>query len=148
MERSELGDAACPCANNGASGEGCLNSLGIGGKLIATGQASLSSDTLELSGSRMPNSSALYFQGTSQTGGTAFGDGKRCVAGAVHRLGIKTNASGASQYPGATDLPISIQGAVVAPGTRDYQIWYRNAAAFCTPNTFNLTNGWAIVWIP
>ncbi len=26
--------------------------------------------------------------------------------------------------------------------------WYRNAAAFCTPSTFNLTNGLSITWVP
>jgi hypothetical protein len=27
-----------------------------------------------------------------------------------------------------------------------YQLWYRNAAAFCTPSTFNLTNGLDVTW--
>jgi hypothetical protein len=35
---------------------------------------------------------------------------------------------------------------VTAAGTRTYQCWYRNAAAFCTPSTFNLTNGVLITW--
>jgi hypothetical protein len=39
-----------------------------------------------------------------------------------------------------------VRGAVTSPGTRSYQVWYRNAAAFCTPSTFNLTNGTSIVW--
>ncbi|MEY2806172.1 MAG: hypothetical protein RIR65_589, partial [Planctomycetota bacterium] len=34
------------------------------------------------------------------------------------------------------------------PGTRTYQAWYRNAAAFCTPSGFNLGNGLEIVWAP
>ncbi len=33
-------------------------------------------------------------------------------------------------------------------GNRTYQTWYRNAAAFCTASTFNLTNGTAIAWTP
>jgi hypothetical protein len=32
------------------------------------------------------------------------------------------------------------------PGTRTYQVWYRNAAAFCTISTFNLTNGIELSW--
>jgi hypothetical protein len=31
---------------------------------------------------------------------------------------------------------------------RSYQAWYRNAAAFCTPSTFNLTNGYSVTWAP
>src|SRR5690606_11794704 len=59
---------ACPCANTSGFGanEGCLNSLGMGGKLTATGTASLSNDSLVLNGTRMPDSSALFFQGTAQ----------------------------------------------------------------------------------
>jgi plastocyanin len=143
--------AACPCGNNALVGSdtGCLTSLGFGGRLSASGNASISADTLLLSGQSMPNSSALYFQGTTQQSagaGFAFGDGKRCVVGSVVRLGTKINAGNASSYPVGGDLSVSVKGLVVAPGTRYYQIWFRNAAAFCQPETFNLSNGWTIVW--
>jgi hypothetical protein len=144
---------ACPCGNNSASGSGrgCLNSLGSGALLSASGSASLAGDTVVLSGSGMPNSSALYFQGTVQQAGgagAAFGDGKRCAGGSVVRLGTKTNAAGASSYPGAGQPSVSVKGLVTTPGTRTYQVWYRNAAAFCTPSTFNLSNGFQITWAP
>ncbi|MEY4775009.1 MAG: hypothetical protein RIT40_2044, partial [Planctomycetota bacterium] len=29
-----------------------------------------------------------------------------------------------------------------------YQVWYRNAAAFCSAETFNLTNGVLATWSP
>jgi len=77
---------------------------------------------------------------------SVFGDGMRCAAGAIIRLGTKTNVGGASQYPEAGDASISSRGQVFAPGARYYQVWYRNAAAFCTAATFNLTNGWSISW--
>jgi hypothetical protein len=35
---------------------------------------------------------------------------------------------------------------VTAPGTRWYQVWYRNAAGFCTPATFNLSNAVRVDW--
>ncbi len=144
---------ACPCGNNAAlgSGTGCLSSLGTGGRIAADGAASVAADTLVLRGTQMPNSSALYFQGTTQAGaglGTVFGDGLRCASGAVLRLGTKQNAAGASQYPVAGDLPVSVKGANVAGGTRTYQVWFRNAAAFCSASTFNLTNGLQIPWAP
>jgi hypothetical protein len=99
----------------------------------------------------MPNSSALYFQGTTQQNGglgSLFGDGLRCAGGSVIRLGTKTNVGGQSQYPVGGDLSVSVRGNVVAPGTRTYQCWYRNAAAFCTASTFNLSNGMSIAWQP
>jgi len=142
---------ACPCGNASAVGaaEGCLSSLGTGGKLVASGSASISNDTLVLQGSGMPNSSALYFQGTtaqSAGAGSVFGDGLRCAAGSVLRLGTKNNVSGVSAYPVVGDLSVSVKGANVVGGTRVYQVWYRNAAAFCTVSTFNLTNGYTLTW--
>jgi hypothetical protein len=29
-----------------------------------------------------------------------------------------------------------------------YQMWYRNAATYCTPSTFNLTNAVDVVFTP
>jgi len=104
---------------------------------------------VSLRGSGMPNSAALYFQGTTQGGaglGTVFGDGLRCAAGSVVRLGTATNAAGGSAYPFGTFPSVSVKGFITAPGTRTYQVWYRNAAAFCTASTFNLSNGVSIVW--
>ncbi len=142
----------CPCGNNGAAGNGCANSVfSVGGNLQSSGLASISADSLLLLGSNMPNSSALYFQGTSQQAGgagAAFGDGKRCAGGSVIRLGTKVNFNGQSSYPEILDPQISVRGMITSgPTTRTYQIWYRNAAAFCTPDTFNLTNGLSVTWV-
>ncbi len=143
---------ACPCGNTGGAGEGCLNSMGVGGVLGATGSASVTADTLVLTGTGMPNASALYFQGTTQDNGGAgnlFGDGLRCASGTIIRLGTKTNAGGGSSYPQGGDLPVSVRGLVpAAGGARNYQVWYRNAVGFCTAATFNLTNGVAVTWQP
>jgi hypothetical protein len=152
-----LGDGsgtACPCGNNSVvgNGQGCLSSLGVGGKLAASGSPSVTNDSLVLAGTSMPNSSCLYFQGTTQLAsgaGAVFGDGLRCAGGTVIRLGTKTNVAGTSQYPTGADAHVSIKGAIPAGGgTRTYQVWYRNAAVFCTPSTFNLTNGLSLAWMP
>ncbi len=141
---------ACPCGNSGAGGNGCANSVNAAGaSLGATGAASVAADSVVLSGGGMPNSSALYFQGTAQQNGGAgsvFGDGLRCAGGTVVRLGTKTNVAGASSYPVGGDLSVSVRGAVSAGDVRTYQVWYRNAAAFCTAATFNLSNGLQIAW--
>jgi hypothetical protein len=143
---------ACPCGNSGAAGNGCASSVSANGAHLAgSGAPSIASDTFVLNGTLMPSSSALYFQGTSQTAagaGAAFGDGLRCASGSVVRLGTKTNVGGSSSYPTGADVHIGLKGMNAAGNVRDYQCWYRNAAAYCTPSTFNLTNGLEITWIP
>ena len=100
---------ACPCGNNStpASQSGCLNSTGVGGKLVATGFPSVSADTLVLQGSGMPaTATALYFEGTDrQNGGAglAVGDGLRVIGGTLVRMGTQSNVGGASQSKDATD---------------------------------------------
>ena len=145
---------ACPCGNNSAvgNGQGCLSSLGFGAVLAASGSASVSNDSIVLAGTNMPSSNCLYFQGTTQLAsgaGAVFGDGLRCAGGTVVRLGTKLNVAGASQYPTGTDAHVSVKGMIPAGGgTRTYQVWYRNAASFCTPSTFNLSNGLSLAWAP
>lgn len=148
---------SCPCGNAGLPGYGCDNSLATGGGILtAIGTPNVTLDDFTLQGSNMPPSATtLYFQGTVALNleqGLVFGDGLRCVGGAVIRLVVKfNNAAGSSIYPDLT-IPeplISIAGAIpLAGGTRFYQAWYRNAPVFCTPATFNLTNGLGIVWTP
>ena len=139
----------CPCANAGSPGNGCANSnFAIGANLTATGNAQVSADSVLLTGTNMPNGPVLYFQGTTQVS-AIFGDGLRCVGGAVIRLGVKFNVGNTSSYPTGADLPVSIKGMIpAAGGTRHYQAWYRDAMAFCTVSTFNLSNGITITWTP
>jgi len=140
----------CPCGNGGGPGRGCASSVEPTGALLGvSGGASVANDTLVLHGSGMPDSFGLYFQGTSAAAGgagAAFGDGLRCAGGSVARLGTKQNVAGVSQYPATGDTPISVQGSVAAGDARVYQVWYRNAATFCTSDTFNLTNGLQLTW--
>jgi hypothetical protein len=145
--------SACPCANHSTVGAnvGCSNSLASGGGLFSSGNPSLAADNFVLHGSGMPNGGALYFQGTTTIGGgagTAFGDGLFCVGGTITRLYVKINVAGASQGPHAGDGSISILGANVAGASRVYQCWYRDSAAFCQAETFNLTSALQVTWLP
>src|SRR5205085_3899986 len=102
--------------------------------------------------SGMPNAACVYFQG-SAVAPVLFGDGIRCVNNPFQvQLGTRVNVAGASFVGGSPGPAISLQGflstPLPAPCTRSYQVWYRNAAAFCTPATFNMTNGVMIVWAP
>jgi len=147
------GGTACPCGNIGTAGNGCPNSQNPGGaRLDAVGLPSRIADTLVLQGSGMPaQASVLYFQGTVQSNGAAFGDGLRCVNGFTVRLGYRMNVNGASQIPsgGSTALHLAGQIPAVGAATRYYQGWYRDQSpSFCTTLRYNLTNGVAVVWVP
>ncbi len=141
----------CPCANSGAAGHGCASSIDPSGALlVATGSPVTVSDTLVLGATGVSSSVVLFFQGTAQTGGgmgSAFGDGLRCAGGSIVRLGTVQGVGGAAQFPGPNDPQLHTAGQITGAGAvRTYQVWYRNAAPFCTPSTFNLTNGLQLTW--
>lgn len=144
----------CPCGNDAPVGgppSGCLHSANAGGVLRTSGVASIAADTLSLNGFSMPNAAALYLQGTlaEHSGlGSVLGDGLACVGGSIVRLGSKTNVGGASHYPEPANPSVSVRGGCAPGDVRNYQIWYRNAAAFCTSAPANLTNGAQVVWAP
>jgi hypothetical protein len=168
--RFALGDGTgtqCPCGN-GTPGSGCANpASALGGRLDACGNTSVSADWLVLAASGLPNSAAVFFQGTTQTNnglGTPFGAGIRGVGGSIVRLGVKFPASGGAWgpcagalgdngggravYPDAGDPAISLRGMVPpAGGSRNYQVWYRTAPA-CNGATTNWTNGIEVAWGP
>jgi hypothetical protein len=145
---------ACPCGNDATlgTGTGCLSSIGLGARLVSSGTASLTADTLVLQGSDMTATSpAMYFQGATRVNGGAgsvFGDGKLCATGSTMRLGAKINSAGASEFPAVGDPAIHVQGNITTSGVRTYQVLYRNTATFCTSALFNLTNGVEILWMP
>jgi hypothetical protein len=143
----------CPCGNNGATGHGCANSVDAsGGVLTSMGVASVSSDTLKLTGSHMRSTNCLYFQGTTQVSNVVY-SGIECAGGSLVRLGVEANdVSGSSCYPksGSADQPVSVRGMIpAAGGTYHYQAWYRdNNPTFCAGGTSNFTNGYSLTWTP
>lgn len=145
--------SACPCTNASSASEnaGCANSLALGGHLTARGNASVANDEVVLEATHVPYSSSLFFQGTTQENGgigVSFGDGLRCAGGTIVRLGTHLSSLGRSSYPEGAEEPIHVRGSVPAGSSRTYQVWYRNAAPFCTNSTFNLTNAVRIDWRP
>jgi hypothetical protein len=144
---------ACPCGNSGASDNGCANSFNpLGAHLGARGNPSVSADSIVLEASGISNAIATLFQGTSRVNGGAgavFGDGLRCAGGTTVRIAAVQAAASSIRYPGAADVAVSVRGQVPATGgKRTYQVWYRNAAAFCTSATFTFTNGLELTWVP
>ncbi|MBL8863114.1 MAG: hypothetical protein JNK02_14050 [Planctomycetes bacterium] len=135
----------CPCGGS----HGCANSRDAGGAwLVVAGGASLTDDETVFRPWRMPNSStAVDFQGTAAIE-VPFGDGQLCAAGPLVRLATRFNLGGQSLDPDVGEPRISVMGQITAPGTRYDQVWYRDVATFCTPATFNFTDGVEIAWAP
>lgn len=136
--------AACPCGPS-AAGAGCASSSGSGAALAGDGAPSLAADTVVLRASGVAGASAVFLQG-SQRAAAPFGDGVLCVGGTIVRLGVVRANAGEARFPGAGDPPLSLRGAVSAPGTRYYQVLYRDPAIWCTDATTNLTNALAVEW--
>jgi Tol biopolymer transport system component len=144
---------ACPCANVGQTGRGCDNSAATGGAALQpTGVTSPDTVRLNATG-ELPSALSIFLQGdASNASGVVFGDGVRCTAGALKRLYVKNASSGAVSAPQPGDLSITARSAqlgdTIHPGdTRYYQVYYRDpSAAFCPPQTFNVTNAVRIGW--
>ncbi len=144
----------CPCGNSGALGSGCANSTFAGGANLASSGiagASAGTDTLVLTATNVPGP-GLFFQGDGQFAGGAgivFGDGLLCAGGTILRLGVVFPTGTSASYPGGlTPNPIHVGGATVAGDVRNYQCWYRDSAVFCSPATYNLTQGLTLTFGP
>lgn len=139
---------ACPCGTSGF--RGCPNSATNGAALFLQGNNYTSADTFSIFAFNLPPGSiGLFFQGTSaSTTGSAFGDGLLCMSGSIARLGVKTAPIGNATYPEVGDLSISVKGNVPSDGGyRYYQMWYRDAASYCTAATFNITSAARVLWL-
>lgn len=146
--------ALCPCGNPSAvgAGAGCLASNGIGATLREHGVASVTSDSLVLTGDGLPaTSSVLFVQGTDARNGglgEVFGDGLLCLDGTLVRLGTVPASGGVAMLGNGAPYFVSVRGQVAVPGALHYQAVYRNSAAYCTPDTLNTSNGLRVVWGP
>lgn len=140
---------ACPCANAGGSAEGCANSTGAGAVLGASGSNGAGANDLVLHARRVPAlQPGLLFVGNVESNGGSgftFGDGLRCSAFGVRRLGVSIASAGghASWGPGLGAL-----GGWIAGDTRRFQIWYRDPIAGPCGSGFNLTNGYGVTFVP
>jgi len=150
----------CPCANNGAAGNGCAHSFSAAGaNLDGSGIVALDTtpnqpNQVILTSTNSPVSSFTLFMQHSAAGDTAFHDGVLCAGGTLTRLRGRNAVAGAATFPNnafANDSTLTLSsrgGVVVGSGvTRYYAAFYRNASTtFCPPATANVTNGYKIVW--
>jgi hypothetical protein len=137
----------CPCGNDDP-GAGCGN-RGIDGNpatgslLSAVGTDSVASDDLVLSFDGVsPGLFGILFSGPTATG-LPFGDGLRCVGGALQRFPPRA-ASGSGRI---TYGPAEIVGLdnVSVGMTRLYQGWYRDPMGPCG-SAFNVSSTVRVDW--
>jgi len=125
-----------------------VNSAGAGADMTATGSASVAADDLVLVCEDCPlGQPGVFFYGPSQIM-VPFGEGNRCVGGAVIRLwppllidattGVATRPVGNSVSPSA--------GVIVDGASLNFQFWFRDPAG--GGSGFNLSNGYNIVFTP
>jgi hypothetical protein len=147
---------ACPCGNTGAPGHGCNNSIGTGGSVL-TATGTLSPDTIALRASgELSSAPSIFLQSdTNVAAGITFGEGIRCVAGAIKRLALKTASAGAVTFPEAGDPAIHDVSArlgdpIPSGSSRYYQVYYRDPnPTFCAGShggDWNISNGIRITW--
>jgi hypothetical protein len=146
---------ACPCANEGSAQHGCENSSATGGgRAFATGTLRPDALVITSTGER-PTAFSVFLQASSSATAAPFGDGLRCVTGALEWIAAKNAVGGTVRYPDGGELGIRARSAalgdVIPPGgVRYYQVVYRDPSPrFCPApmgSTFNASNGLSVIW--
>lgn len=162
--------ASCPCNNAPTSGTvgGCINSAGSSARLIGSGTASASSDTLRFEADGLPPSTfGVLVSGARRAPanpfhfcyGFDFGiesasfDGLRCVVQGTQRhggrvsdlsgtIGMTNNGWGPPNGPIGG---IVQQGGFAAGQARNFQLIYREEAAAQCMTGLNTTNGVSVI---
>jgi hypothetical protein len=152
------GVSACPCSNPPSnSPRGCDNSAGTGGaQLTSSGSASVGSDSVVfLTNGEKPTATSIVLQGDMEvTNGLPFGQGVRCLGGALKRLYVKSASGGSIRAPGPGDPSVSARSAAlgdsIGAGTnRWYAVYYRDPVVLggcAATSTFNITQTQLIAW--
>ena len=138
----------CPCGNDDWLA-GCTNSTGAGASLVPIGSASAAADDLAFQGrDLLSGQAALLFVANNAVNGGAgnpFGDGLRCAGGGLVRLGVRMpNAAGVADWgPG-----MAAAGGWTSGDTRRFQVWYRDPVGSPCGNSFNLSHGIEVEFVP
>jgi hypothetical protein len=141
-----------PCGNEDAFA-GCANSSGSGCLLDAIGSSSVGLDDLTLTITNAePSEFGLCFMGPTQIAPVLFGDGLRCVGGALKRHGVVlADAAGNATYgPGIVGYSIANfppSGHISIGSTWSFQFWYRSNTGPCASGS-NVSNALAVTFTP
>jgi len=139
--------ASCPCGNAGGAATGCDLAQGTGGvdlTLLRQETSPLNRATVQGTGySPMGAPAVVVIRATGVDAGApvVFGDGLRCVAVPLVRLGATVANGGVSRHTFG-------HGSGAGLGSFAYQLWFRSTPiSFCDPAAaFNLSGGRMLVW--
>jgi hypothetical protein len=142
--------AGAPCGNTDPTA-GCSNSTGAGALLSTAGTSSVGNDDLVLTMAPLAtNKFGLFYMGTTMPL-VPFGDGKRCVGGAIRRFPpISSGAGGSISFGpvvGYTLANFPPAGQITAGSVWRFQGWYRDPMGPCGSG-FNLSNATSISFTP
>jgi hypothetical protein len=123
------------------------NSNGAGAQISWSGSNSVAANDLVLEIiSASSSKPGIFYYGPNQVQ-TVFGDGYRCVGGAVKRLPVVfTDSFGDTSYSvdlNSTTLPT---GTIAEGDTWNFQFWYRDPPG--TLSTFNLSDALSVPFCP
>ncbi|MFT5049540.1 MAG: hypothetical protein ACI8QZ_000933 [Chlamydiales bacterium] len=126
------------------------NSAGAGAVITSFGSVSISANNFVLvTGAAIPNGSGLFYYGPNQVQ-APFGDGLRCVGGAVRRLYPILTADGIGSVIRPMDFTAAPANAgshmITIGSTWNFQYWFRDGAAGMSG--FNLSNGLGVTFTP
>ena len=120
------------------------NSVGAGANISVSGSTSVAANDLVLSAGPVPNQPAIFFYGPNQIE-VPFGNGFRCVGGAVKRLPVVFGGGNTITHPvDNTQTPSA--GVIVAGSTWNFQAWYRDPNA--GGGNFNLSDAVQVEFCP
>lgn len=101
------------------------NSSGQAATISASGSASLAANNFELTATGLPNNRPFLFLHGATQAQLPFGNGYLCVGTGVGRIQPGGSAAG-----GVAQTLVNLPAAgITAPGVRNFQCWFRDAAA-------------------
>ncbi len=124
------------------------NSSGQSATIEADGSTSIASNNMRLLASGLPvNEFGLFYYGDTQIE-QPFGDGFRCVGGALNRLNPPQLSDALGENVRPLDFSMPPMSAGVAAGvTLNFQHWFRDPLG-AGGNGFNLSDGLSVIFTP
>lgn len=134
FERVPRTQASCP---------GAPNSSGAAAEMAFDGCPRLGAGGFQLRASPVPDQPGLFYYGQTATS-LPFGDGRRCIGGAVYRLPLEVGFGGTLLHDLDFQTPPSLAGAIQPGSSWIFQAWFRDPAA--AGSGFNLSNALRVVF--
>ncbi|MFT4541323.1 MAG: hypothetical protein ACI841_001051 [Planctomycetota bacterium] len=120
------------------------NSTGSAASIAGFGSASVLSNSLQLVAGPVPQQPGLFYYGPNQIQLT-FGNGFRCIGGAIVRLPVMSPTAGELIFNlDNTNVPPA--GAIIPGSVWNFQAWYRDPQGGGA--AYNLSNGLEVTFTP